>query len=185
MHIASSYHALIFFYPASTSPLSLLHIGTFSSPMVFTCTWLLTIPFPVVVSLLFAYFRPYTNNIFNIIDSAVFASLALEIYIITYAMSGKPFPIQLFFLMAIIPVLYYLSCTKSSLAWHCFKPVVAGLEDGSKQEMKTSTCTLREVTTMKRGFRIGLWILTCTNHFFHQQTVETNILKVTINQRLV
>ena len=83
-------------------------LGTFSSPMVFTRTWLLTITFPVVVSLLFAYFRPYTNNIFNIIDSAVFASLALGIYIITYAMSGKPFPIQLFFLVAIIPVLYFI-----------------------------------------------------------------------------
>ena len=80
-------------------------LGTFSSPLVFTHTWLITIPFPVVVSLLFAYFRPYKNNI---IDSSVFASLALGIYFITYAMTGKPFPIQLFFMMAIIPVLYFI-----------------------------------------------------------------------------
>ena len=33
--------------------------------------WLIIIPFPVVVSLLFAHFRPYKNGCVNIIDSLV------------------------------------------------------------------------------------------------------------------
>ena len=33
--------------------------GTFISPMLYTCSWLIRTPFPAVVSLLFAYFRPY------------------------------------------------------------------------------------------------------------------------------
>ena len=71
--------------------------------------WLITIPFPVAASLLFAYFRPYKNNYFNITDCLGFASLALVYYLIIYAMRIKPFPIQLLYVLVLLPCLYFLS----------------------------------------------------------------------------
>ena len=43
-----------------------------------TYQWLIQIPIPVAASLSFAYFRPYKNNYFNIIDGLAFALLALN-----------------------------------------------------------------------------------------------------------
>ena len=71
--------------------------------------WLILIPFPVVVSLLFAYFRPYKNNFFNIIDCLGFALLALTIYFIVYEIRIKPFPVQILYVMWLIPFLYFIS----------------------------------------------------------------------------
>ena len=71
--------------------------------------WLILIPFPVVASLMFAFFRPYKNNYFNIIDGLAFALLALTIYLMLYAVKVKPFPIVLLYLMGLIPFLYFIS----------------------------------------------------------------------------
>ena len=49
-------------------------LAAFISPAPYM--WLTLIPFPAVVSLLFAYFRPYKNNLFNINDCLAFALLA-------------------------------------------------------------------------------------------------------------
>ena len=69
---------------------------------------LILTPFPVVVSLLFAYFRPYKNNLFNIIDGLAFALLELTIYL-NIAIRTMPFPIQVLYVMVLIPFLYFMS----------------------------------------------------------------------------
>ena len=73
---------------------------------------LILIPFPAVVSLLFAYFRPYKNNYFNIIDCSVFALMALTNYVLLYAVRIKPFPVQIMFVMGLIPCLYFTRLKK-------------------------------------------------------------------------
>ena len=75
------------------------------SPMVYM--WLTLILFPGAVSLLFSLFRPYKINFFNIIDCLAFALIALTNFLILYAMRILPFPIQLLYLMAVIPFLYF------------------------------------------------------------------------------
>ena len=74
-----------------------------------TYQWLIQIPFPVIVSLLFAYFRPYKNNYFNIIDGLAFVLLALTIYLIMYGVKDDPFPIQILYVIGLIPLLYFIS----------------------------------------------------------------------------
>ena len=74
-----------------------------------TYQWLIQIPFPVIVSLLFAYFRPYKNNYFNIIDGLAFVLLALTIYLIMYGVKDDPFPIQILYVIGLIPLLYFMS----------------------------------------------------------------------------
>ena len=69
---------------------------------------LILIPFSVVVSLLFAYFRPYKNNLFNIIDCLAFALVALVNYLIMYAVRIKSFPVQLLYVMMLIPFMYFV-----------------------------------------------------------------------------
>ena len=71
--------------------------------------WLILIPFLVVVSLMFAYFRPYRNNYFNIIDCLAFAILALTTFLVMYAMNLMPFPMHLLYALALIPCLYFIS----------------------------------------------------------------------------
>ena len=71
--------------------------------------WTIVIPIPVVVSLLFAYFRPYKNYCFNIIDSLGFAILAVSTFLIMYATYTKYIPIQLLYLPFLIPFLYFIS----------------------------------------------------------------------------
>ena len=64
---------------------------------------------PVVVSLLFAHFRPYKNDYFNIIDSLGFAIVALSVFLMVYALKTKSFPIQLLYLIVLmIPFLYFI-----------------------------------------------------------------------------
>ena len=73
-------------------------------------TWLILIPFPVAASLLFAYFRPYKNNFFNIIDCLAFSVLvALTIFLIMYGMKVNSFPIEVPYVMGLIPFLYFIS----------------------------------------------------------------------------
>ena len=69
---------------------------------------LILIPFSVVVSLSFAYFRPYKNNLFNVIDGLGFALLGLTIYLIAYAIRIKSFPVQLLYVMMLIPFIYFI-----------------------------------------------------------------------------
>ena len=66
-----------------------------------TYIWLILISLPVVVSLLFAYFRPYKKNFFNTIDCLVCALLALAVY-------GR-LPVQLLYALGLIPFLYFIS----------------------------------------------------------------------------
>ena len=61
---------------------AVLLVGFIAQPSAFR--WLITIPFPVVISLLFALFRPYKNIYFNIIDCLAFALLALSTFLIMY-----------------------------------------------------------------------------------------------------
>ena len=71
--------------------------------------WLIVILIPVVVSLLFAHFRPYKNDYFNIIDNLAFALLALSTFLIMYAAHTKYIPIQLLYAILLIPFLYFIS----------------------------------------------------------------------------
>ena len=70
--------------------------------------WLIIILIPVVVSLLFAHFRPYKNDYFNIIDSLDFAIFALSTFLIMYAAHTKYIPIQLLYLILLIPFFYFI-----------------------------------------------------------------------------
>ena len=71
--------------------------------------WLIIILIPVVVSLLFAHFRPYKNNYFNIINSLAFALFALSTFMIMYSVHIKYIPIQLLYLTLLLPLLYFIS----------------------------------------------------------------------------
>ena len=73
--------------------------------------WLILIPFPVVVALLFALFRPYKNNCFNIVDCLGFTLLALSTFLIMYTMQTMPIPIQLVYVVLLIPFLYFIVFT--------------------------------------------------------------------------
>ena len=81
-------------------------LAAYISPSLYM--YLILIPFPGVVSLMFAYFRPYKNNFFNIIDGLAFALLALTIYLIVYAITWH-LPVELMSLMLLIPFLYFIS----------------------------------------------------------------------------
>ena len=72
--------------------------------------WLITITFPVVISLLFALFRPYKNNYFNIIDCLAFALVALSTFVIMYAYTTHAqFSFQLLYVILLTPFLYFVS----------------------------------------------------------------------------
>ena len=53
----------------------------------------------------FAYFRPYKNNYFDCLGCGL---LALAIFLIMYEIT-EPFPIQLLFVLFLIPLLYSIS----------------------------------------------------------------------------
>ena len=75
-----------------------------------TFRWLITIPFPVVISLLFALFRPYKNNYFNIIDCLAFTLVALSTFLIMYTYTTHvQFCIQLLYVVVLTPFLYFVS----------------------------------------------------------------------------
>ena len=71
--------------------------------------WLILIPLPIIVSLIFAYFRPYKKNFFNVIDGLAFVLLGLTIFLIMYATRANPFPLQILFVVGLIPFLYFIS----------------------------------------------------------------------------
>ena len=71
--------------------------------------WTILIPFLAVVSLLFAHFRPYKNDYFNIIDSLGFALLALSAFLLMYAIQTEYVPTQLMYAILLIPFLYFVS----------------------------------------------------------------------------
>ena len=70
--------------------------------------WLITIPIPVVISLLFALFRPYKNNYFNIIDCLAFALVALSTFLIVYTHTTHYY-IPLLYVIVLFPFLYFVS----------------------------------------------------------------------------
>ena len=72
--------------------------------------WLIIIPVPVVISLLFALFRPYKNNFFNIIDCLAFALVALATFLIMYTYTTHVYYyFQLLYVMILTPFLYFIS----------------------------------------------------------------------------
>ena len=74
-----------------------------------TYQWLIQIPFSVIVSLMFTGFRPYKKNYFNIIDGLAFVLLALTFFLIMYATTANPFPLQILYVVGLIPFLYFIS----------------------------------------------------------------------------
>ena len=73
--------------------------------------WLIIILFAVVISLLFAFFRPYKNNYFNIIDSSGFALLAISFFLMMYAIHISYIPFELLYVVLLIPFLYFIAFT--------------------------------------------------------------------------
>ena len=83
---------------------------TLLSPYTYAFRWLITIPFPVIISLLLSLFRPYKNNYFNIIDCLAFALLALSTFLIMYTCTTHTqFCIQLLYVILLTPFLYFVS----------------------------------------------------------------------------
>ena len=71
--------------------------------------WLIVILFPAFVSLLFALFRPYKNNCFDIIDCLTFALVASGMFMVEYAENVKLFSMEPLFVIVFIPFLYFIS----------------------------------------------------------------------------
>ena len=86
----------------------ILLVGSIIQPSAFR--WLISIPFPVVISLLFALFRPYKNNCFNIIDCLAFALVASATFLIMYTYTTHVYYyIQLLYVILLTPLLYFIS----------------------------------------------------------------------------
>ena len=86
----------------------LLLVGFIVQPSAFR--WLITVPVPVVISLLFALFRPYKNNCFNIIDCLAFALLALATFLIMYTYTMHVYYYTpLLYVILLTPFLYFIS----------------------------------------------------------------------------
>ena len=84
--------------------------------------WLIIILFAVVISLLFAFFRPYKNNYFNIIDSSGFALLAISFFLIMYAIHMSYIPFELLYVVLLIPFLYFIAFTSFKVI-SCVRPL--------------------------------------------------------------
>ena len=86
----------------------ILLVGSITMPSAFR--WLITVPVPVVISLLFALFHPYKNNCFNIIDCLAFALVALGTFLIMYTYTTHvDYYIQLLYVILLTPFLYFIS----------------------------------------------------------------------------
>ena len=84
-----------------------LLVGYITQPSAFR--WLITVPFPVAISLLFALFRPYKNNYFNIIDCLAFALVGLATFLIMYTYTTHVYYYtQLFYVILLTPFLYFI-----------------------------------------------------------------------------
>ena len=57
--------------------------------------WMIIILCPIIASLMFALLRPYKNDWLNILDSLLFAILALAIFFVMYNRRVAPVPLQL------------------------------------------------------------------------------------------
>ena len=87
---------------------AVLLVGFIAQPSTFR--WLILIPFPAVISLLFAFFRSYKNNYFNIIDCLAFALVALSTFLIMYTYTTHVhYYIQLVYVVLLTPFLYFVS----------------------------------------------------------------------------
>ena len=87
---------------------AVLLVGFIAQPSTFR--WLILIPFPAVISLLFASFRPYKNNYFNIIDCLAVALGALSTFLIMYTYTTHVhYYIHLLYAVLLTPFLYFVS----------------------------------------------------------------------------
>ena len=84
--------------------------------------WLIIILFAVIISLLFAFFRPYKNNYFNIIDSSGFALLAISSFLLMYAIHISYIPLELLYVVLLIPFLYFIAFTSFKVI-SCVRPL--------------------------------------------------------------
>ena len=84
--------------------------------------WLIIILFAVIISLLFAFFRPYKNNYFNIIDSSCFALLAISSFLLMYAIHISYIPFELLYVVLLIPFLYFIALISIKLI-SCMRPL--------------------------------------------------------------
>ena len=120
--------------------------------------WLIIVPFPAVVALLFAVFRSYKKNCFNMVDCSGFSYLALSAFLIIRV---NHITLQLFYVLMLIPFLYFVFFSlliNSFPMWDHFALAVEGLGKYLKQEIqfKASTCPPQAVTTEMKIFQTGL-----------------------------
>ena len=69
--------------------------------------YLILVPLPLIGALLFAICRPYTTNIFNIIDCSAFSILSLTNFWIIYIRIHS-IPIEVAYITAAIPLFYFI-----------------------------------------------------------------------------
>jgi len=68
--------------------------------------WMIIILCPIIASLMFALLRPYKNDWFNILDSLLFATLALSTFLVMYNKHVASTPQQIVALLTIVPLIY-------------------------------------------------------------------------------
>ena len=120
-------------------------LAAFISPMSYADTG---IPFPVIVSLVFAYSRLDKNTFFNIIDGLAFVLLDLALYVITRVIN---LPIQILFVIVLIPFLCFISFILYGTVSYLLQQV---LGRNSKDKMIT-TYSFIKMTTLMRIFTTG------------------------------
>ena len=115
-------------------------------------------PMPVIASLLFALLRPYTTNIFNIVDCLVFAILALINFWVRSTLNISAVPIHtVAYITGIIPLFYFIFFIlyKFLSEARLFRTCCGRIKEIFHTEVITSTCTLRKLTALTI-FQIGL-----------------------------
>ena len=81
--------------------------------------WMIIILCPITASLMFALLRPYKNDWFNILDSLLFATLALSTFLVMYNKHVASTPQQIVALLSIVPLIYIVSFVTLKLIKLC------------------------------------------------------------------
>ena len=109
--------------------------------------WMIIILCPIIASLMFALLRPYKNDWFNILDSLLFATLALSIFLVMYNKHVASTPQQIVALLTIVPLIYIVSfitiklikvCRSKALCSLCRKYQHLQDQQPAQHEMLTS-----------------------------------------------
>ena len=83
--------------------------------------WMIIILCPIIASLMFALLRPYKNDWLNILDSLLFAILALAIFFVMYNRHVAPVPLLFVAVLMFVPLIYIVSFGVYKLASHSKK----------------------------------------------------------------